>query len=92
MNASGPRQRATFTLSPRTILRLEETVPKNERSRFVEEAVESALTREARRKAVEAIRDFPRVANPAGDSTEILREMRSDRDAYLGARQGGNGQ
>lgn len=83
LNASGPRERATFTLSPQTIKQLEEIVPKNERSRFVEEAVGQALARDARRKAVEAIRDFPRVANPAGDSTEVLRDLRTERDADL---------
>ncbi|MBK8456554.1 MAG: hypothetical protein IPL47_05065 [Phyllobacteriaceae bacterium] len=92
MNVTGPRERATFTLSPATRRKLDLFVAKSERSRFVEEAVEQALDIEARRKAVEAIRDFPRVANPAGDSTDVLREMRSDRDAYLGARQRGSGQ
>lgn len=87
MNASGPRERATFTLSPETRRRLEAAVPKSARSRFVEEAVEQALAAEAKRKAIDAIRNFQRVINPAGDSADFVREMRAGREAYLVSRQ-----
>ena len=43
MNMSGPRERSTFTLAPNLRRRLEKMVPKSERSRFVERAIDEAL-------------------------------------------------
>ena len=47
MGISGPKDRATFSIARDVKARLEEVVPKNERSRYVEKAIDRAL-REAR--------------------------------------------
>lgn len=43
MNASGPKERATFSIAANVKNKLEAAVPKSERSRFVEKAIDQAL-------------------------------------------------
>lgn len=75
MNLAGPKERATFSLSPSVKNRLEEAVPKNERSRFVEKAIEQALRDDARRELMNFLDELPRP--PGGEnSTEVLRRLR----------------
>lgn len=80
MNISGPRQRATFTLSPQTIQRLERTVAKNSRSQFVEEAVEKALKLLAVQRALETMRSVRGLSTGGENSTEFLRRKRLEWD------------
>lgn len=88
MGVTGTRERATFSLDPETKARLERAVPKRQRSRFVEEAIEAALREEDRRQAIEAIRNFPRVKVKDGSVVETLREIRRERSDYLARRHG----
>lgn len=80
MNASGPRERATFTLSPDIRRRLEQVIPKSERSRFVEEAVEIALQAASRRRALEALAAVKGLTKGGEDSTDFLRRKRMEWD------------
>ena len=91
MNADGPKGRATFSLSPRVLTRLEDAVPKSERSRFVEEAIDDALRQEAR-KALAAFLDNLPVSAGGDDSLDVLRRMRADWDGRpTSVLEGGNG-
>ena len=92
MNASGPRERATFTLSPETRRRLEAAVPKSARSRFVEEAVEIALQAVAKRRALEALATVKGLTKGGEDSTDFLRRKRMEWDGRpIGLLEGKNG-
>lgn len=75
MNVTGPKERATFSLSPSVKNRLEEAVPKNERSRFVEKAIEQALRDDARRELMTFLDELPR-SSGGENSTEMLRRLR----------------
>jgi hypothetical protein len=75
MNLAEQKERATFSLSPSVKNRLEEVVPKNKRSRFVEKAIEKALRDEARGEFMAFLDTLPK---PSGGetSTEVLRRLR----------------
>lgn len=70
------RERANFTLTPEVKFELETIVPKSERSKFVDQAIASALLAEAKRKALEAIADAPAYDTGGEGSVEILRQIR----------------
>lgn len=79
MNATGPKERATFSLSSALKARLEEAIPKNERSRFVEKALDTALREEAKKELAAFLDDLPKVAG-TDDSTRYLRQKRLEWD------------
>lgn len=79
MNATGPKERATFSLSASVKARLEEVVPKNERSRFVEDAIRQALRAEAVARLRQYLDEMPK-ATGGENSTELLRRMRMQWD------------
>lgn len=88
MNASGPKERATFSLSSAVKARLEEVIPKSERSRFVEKAVAEALRKEAVEKLKETLDSIEGYSKGGEDSVELLRRLRREREEYLAERHG----
>lgn len=83
MGIDGPKGRATFSLSPGVMDRLEQAVPKSERSRFVEEALDEALRAAARRKAVATIQSVRGLSSGGEDSTDFLRRKRREWDGRM---------
>jgi predicted transcriptional regulator len=80
MGVAGPKERATFSLSPEIKERLEQAVPKSARSRYVEEAIARAL-REDEWKDFEAFLDeLPKGAKSTENSTDLLRRLRAQWD------------
>ena len=80
MNASGPKERATFSIDSSIKEALESQVPKSKRSRFVEEAIAKALKDAAKERALKMIRDFKPVSTGGEDSTDVLRRIRLGMD------------
>ncbi len=76
MGRDGPKERATFSLSKTIKSRLDESVPKSERSRFVEEAIDRALREDARTELANFMNSLPRHSAGSEDSTEVLRRLR----------------
>ncbi|MDQ6436981.1 hypothetical protein RB623_23265 [Mesorhizobium sp. LHD-90] len=88
MNASGPKERATFSIARDVKRRLERSVPKSKRSGFVEDAIEQALRGVKKREALAAIRDFKPYPLKGPGAVETLREIRTRRDEELASRHG----
>ena len=86
MGISGPKERATFTLDPAVKSKLESLVPRNERSRFVEDAIMTALGEAARQDALKAIREFKPYPLKGPNVVETLRQIRAERDEQLAVR------
>ncbi|MCF6321141.1 MAG: hypothetical protein L3J32_05160 [Rhizobiaceae bacterium] len=88
------KERAAFTLSGATKLKLENAIQKSKRSRFVEKAIEDALLVEAKIKALEALEKKPDIDAKGDtkedtkgyDSIELLRRIRQNRNDELLAR------
>ena len=80
MNASGPKERATFSIDSTIKQTLESEVPKSKRSRFVEEAIAKALKDAAKERALKMIRDFKPISTGGEDSTDVLRRIRLEMD------------
>ena len=80
MNASGPKERATFSIDSTIKQTLESEVPKSKRSRFVEEAIAKALKDAAKERALKMIRDFKPVSTGGEDSTDVLHRIRLEMD------------
>ena len=80
MNASGPKERATFSIDSTIKETLESQVPKSKRSRFVEEAIAKALKDAAKERALKMIRDFKPISTGGEDSTDVLRRVRLEMD------------
>jgi len=80
MNASGPKERATFSIDSSIKETLESQVPKSKRSRFVEEAIAKALKDAAKERALKMIRDFKPVSTGGEDSTDVLLRIRLEMD------------
>jgi hypothetical protein len=80
MGISGPKNRATFSIARDIKNRLEGAVPKNERSRYVEKAIDQALRNDAREGLKKMLDELPR-ASPKGESTtDFLRRKRLEWD------------
>ena len=79
MGVTGPKERATFSLSADVKGRLEEAVPKSERSRFVEDAITRALREDARKAFLKFLDELPR-SSGGENSTDILRRIRLQAD------------
>ncbi len=75
MGIEGIRERAIFSISSEIKNRLEECVPKGERSRFVEQAIDRALRDDARRQLAQFLDEIPK-STGGEDSTEVLRRLR----------------
>lgn len=86
MGVPGSRERATFTLAPAVKSKLEEQIPRSERSRFVEAAIAKALRDEEKQKALDAIRNLKRFPLKGPGTVETLREARAQRDQELASR------
>lgn len=86
MNASGPKERATFSIDPAVKERLERTVPKSKRSSFVEDAIAEALKEAAIQDAVKAIREFKPYPLKGSGVVETLRQVRTERAEQLASR------
>jgi hypothetical protein len=80
MNVSEPKERATFSIAADIKGRLDQAVPKSERSRFVEKAIDQAL-RDISRGRVKAMLDNLPLAASAGESgAEFLQRKRLEWD------------
>lgn len=88
MNASGPKERATFSIAADVKRQLERIVPKSKRSGFVEDAIDRALRDVKKREALTAIRDFKPHPLKGPGAVETLRELRMERDKELSTRHG----
>ena len=86
MGVTGARERATFTLAPSVKSRLEQQIPKSERSRFVEAAIANALRDEEKQKALDAIRNLKRFPLKGPGTVETLREARAERGEQVASR------
>lgn len=80
MNASGPKERATFSIDSGVKETLESQVPKSKRSRFVEEAIAKALRDAAKERALKMLREFKPVSTGGENSTDVLRRIRQEMD------------
>ena len=84
MGLTGPKERATFSLDSGTKQQLDGAVPKSMRSQFVDRAIREALRADALRRAVKAMREFPRVPiNDGEGAVEALRRIRAEREDGL---------
>ncbi|TPI35413.1 hypothetical protein FJW07_23405 [Mesorhizobium sp. B3-1-9] len=80
MNASGPKERATFSIDSAVKETLENQVPKNKRSRFVEEAIAKALKDAAKERALKMIRELKPGSTGGESLTDVLRRIRQEMD------------
>jgi hypothetical protein len=74
----------TFSLPPATLKKLRSIVPNRQRSHFVTESIEKALTIVSRKKAITNREKMLKLAKKWGfdqgpTATEIIREMRDTR-------------
>lgn len=79
MVRQGTKERATFSLSLDVIQRLEKTVPKRARSRYVDKAIANALHEDAKAGFRKFLDDLPKITT-GEDSTELLRRLRKEWD------------
>ncbi|UVK42284.1 hypothetical protein BPNPMPFG_003947 [Mesorhizobium sp. AR07] len=77
MGISTPKERATFSIAAEIKSRLEDEVPKSERSRFAEKAIAQALRAVAVKRLKKMLDELPRGASAKGESaTDFLRLQR----------------
>lgn len=77
MGVSTPKERATFSIAADIKTRLEDEVPKSERSRFVEKAIDQALRAVAVKRLQKMLDELPRGSSGKGESTtDFLRLQR----------------
>ncbi|MGX5803299.1 hypothetical protein ACWGS9_18875 [Bradyrhizobium sp. Arg314] len=77
MGISVSKERATFSIAADIKRRLEEEVPKSERSRFVETAIDQALRATAVNRLKKMLDELPRNSSVQGESTtDFLRAQR----------------
>ncbi len=78
------KERLTFSVDASIKDGLEQQIPKNQRSAFAERALEDALERLAREKAIEALNALKPTANPQGvQSEDVLRDIRKKQGDHL---------
>lgn len=80
MGMSGPKERATFSLSSDVKKQLEDSVPKNERSRFVEKAIARLLKEDARKSLGQLLDELSKKPGDGENSTDYLRRKRMEWD------------
>jgi hypothetical protein len=74
---SASKERATFSIAADIKSRLEDEVPKSERSRFVEKAIDQALRAVAVNRLKRMLDELPRNSSAKGESTtDFLRAQR----------------
>ncbi|PBC05970.1 hypothetical protein CK220_02035 [Mesorhizobium sp. WSM3860] len=77
MGISVSKERATFSIAADVKGRLEDEVPKSERSRFVEKAIDQALRAVAVNRLKRMLDELPRNSSAKGESTtDFLRTRR----------------
>ncbi|TIQ37366.1 MAG: hypothetical protein E5X48_05820 [Mesorhizobium sp.] len=77
MGVSASKERATFSIAADIKSRLEDEVPKSERSRFVEKAIDQALRAVAVKRLKNILDELPRGSSHKGESTtDFLRAQR----------------
>ncbi|WFP64406.1 hypothetical protein [Mesorhizobium sp. WSM4904] len=77
MGVSASKERATFSIAADIKSRLEDEVPKSERSRFVEKAIDQALRAVAVTRLKRMLDELPRNSSPKSESTtDFLRAQR----------------
>lgn len=86
MNASGPKERVTFSIDPSVKEQLERTVPKSKRSSFVEDLIAQALKDAAIQDALKAIREFKPYPLKGPGVVETLQQIRVERGEQLASR------
>lgn len=86
MNASGPKERVTFSIDANVKEQLERTVPKSKRSGFVEDLIAQALKEVAIQDALKAIREFKPYPLKGPGVVETLRQIRAERAEQLASR------
>jgi hypothetical protein len=78
------KERLTFSVDASIKDGLERQIPKNQRSAFAERALEDALERLAREKAIEALDALTPAPNPQGvRSEDVLRDLRKEQGDHL---------
>jgi hypothetical protein len=80
------KDRAAFTLSKAVKQQLEDVIPKNQRSQFVEQAIADALLARARQGALRAIDEAPAHPVESESSVDVLRRIREKRDQQIVSR------
>jgi hypothetical protein len=85
MNATYPKERATFSIDSTVKKRLDRVVPKSKRSSFVEYAIERALREAEKRKALAQIRAFKPYPLKGPGVVETLDQVRVQRGEQLAA-------
>ena len=86
MNASGTKERMTFSIDASVKEQLERAVPKSKRSSFVEDLIAQALKEVAIQDALKAIREFKPYPLKGPGVVETLRQIRADRAEQLASR------
>ncbi|CDX42576.1 conserved hypothetical protein [Mesorhizobium sp. ORS 3359] len=77
MGVSASKERATFSIAADIKSRLEDEVPKSERSRFVEKAIDQALRAVAVTRLKGMLDELPRNSSAKSESTtDFLRAQR----------------
>jgi hypothetical protein len=80
MGIDGPKERATFSIDAAVKQTLEESVPKSQRSAFVERAISEALRSQAANRVLKTIDEMPKARHP--DSVvDFIRRHRMLADA-----------
>jgi hypothetical protein len=86
MNASGPKERVTFSIDANIKEQFERTVPKSKRSSFVEDLIAHAVKEAAIQDALKAIREFKPYPLKGPGVVETLRRSRAERAGQLASR------
>ena len=80
MNMFEPKQRATFSIAADIKSRLDHVVPKNERSQFVEKAIDQALRDVARERVKKLLDELSTPQATGENSSDFLRRKRLEWD------------
>lgn len=83
MDATAPKERATFSIDKAVKQKLDRAVPKSKRSSFVEQAIERALRDAAKHKALAEIRTFKPYPLKGPGVVETLDHVRTKRAEQL---------
>ena len=76
-----PKERATFSISADVKRRLDEAVPRNKRSHFVEKAIDRALRDMARQRVRKLLDELPLARSSGESSADFLQRKREEWDA-----------
>ncbi|MCO5161654.1 MAG: hypothetical protein M9939_10990 [Mesorhizobium sp.] len=79
MGINIPRERVTFSIDANTRRKLEEAIPASQRSRYVEQAIEEALRKDALERFRTFLNELPKAAG-GGNISEFLHRRRLELD------------